>query len=861
MARTGSGARKPRPLRRRRIIERPRLLEQLDESTSRVRTLVAPAGYGKTTLAEQWVGKNSRRGVWYTARSASTDVAALALGVAKACTELIPGCDARLRAHLRAVPNPGEHVDVLAEILGEELAEWGADDWLVLDDYHELAASADAERFVEELLAASPVQLLIASRQRPAWVAERSILYGDTLELNQTALAMDAREAADVLGGRSSPAASGLVALANGWPAVIGLASVSTAEIESRDAVSESLYRFFAEEVFSALGRDVRAALATLVVAPVLDRELAHELLGAEPAEPLLAAALDVGILVERGSRLELHPLARSFIEERSKQLGLIPRQGTAAICIERYRARRDWDAAFDVITRGEAAFALESLLLDAMDDLLDTARLSTLEDWCAFASERGIEAPLFSIARAELLLRQGRLTEAQTFAEHAAADESSVRFRALLVAGRAAHLASREEEGLDLFRRAETAGSNDLDRRDALWGQLMCAVELGLPEAAATLDDLWTGVRISDPRDFVRASANKIRFQIGAGELDLSQAHVAWELIEAVNDPIIESSFEGVYSNVLSYAARYDDALVVLSRLFRIIERYHLDFARPYALYSAAMAHAGLRHWDEAERCASAGIQRAQEVRNRHAELIAFAVLVRLLSQQGHYGRALALETPPLQRAHPAVRAEVTLSRALAMASLGIVDDARCIATSARQSTDAVESAVLAPAVAAICAMKTRDGDALEQVAEVERAAFKAGAPDLLVAAYRSAPELLVALLRVTENKERLLRLMRRAQDGDLLAASGENVELDDLANRLSPREHEVFVLVAQGLSNKQIAELLYISEATVKVHVHHIYDKLGVRSRTALAVEAALRRRDQATAACESETDLTSS
>lgn len=43
------------------------------------------------------------------------------------------------------------------------------------------------------------------------------------------------------------------------------------------------------------------------------------------------------------------------------------------------------------------------------------------------------------------------------------------------------------------------------------------------------------------------------------------------------------------------------------------------------------------------------------------------------------------------------------------------------------------------------------------------------------------------------------------------------------------------------------QIAELLFISESTVKVHVHHIYDKLGVRSRTALAVQAMLERADQ--------------
>ncbi len=38
------------------------------------------------------------------------------------------------------------------------------------------------------------------------------------------------------------------------------------------------------------------------------------------------------------------------------------------------------------------------------------------------------------------------------------------------------------------------------------------------------------------------------------------------------------------------------------------------------------------------------------------------------------------------------------------------------------------------------------------------------------------------------------------------------------------------------QRLTNREIAKILFIEESTVKVHVHHIYDKLGVRSRIAL-------------------------
>ncbi len=64
------------------------------------------------------------------------------------------------------------------------------------------------------------------------------------------------------------------------------------------------------------------------------------------------------------------------------------------------------------------------------------------------------------------------------------------------------------------------------------------------------------------------------------------------------------------------------------------------------------------------------------------------------------------------------------------------------------------------------------------------------------------------------------------------------------DPVQTLSPREREVYDLVCEGLSNREIASSLFISEATVKVHVHHVFDKLGIRSRTALAMNAVHER-----------------
>ena len=63
---------------------------------------------------------------------------------------------------------------------------------------------------------------------------------------------------------------------------------------------------------------------------------------------------------------------------------------------------------------------------------------------------------------------------------------------------------------------------------------------------------------------------------------------------------------------------------------------------------------------------------------------------------------------------------------------------------------------------------------------------------------------------------------------------------EVESLVEPLSERELEVLRLIAAGLSNREIAEELYIAVGTVKRHINHIYGKLGVHSRTQALVRA---------------------
>ncbi|MDX2340081.1 response regulator transcription factor [Micrococcus sp. M4NT] len=59
-----------------------------------------------------------------------------------------------------------------------------------------------------------------------------------------------------------------------------------------------------------------------------------------------------------------------------------------------------------------------------------------------------------------------------------------------------------------------------------------------------------------------------------------------------------------------------------------------------------------------------------------------------------------------------------------------------------------------------------------------------------------------------------------------------------------LSPREIELLTLIGEGASNRTAAKALFISEATVKTHLVHVFQKLGVDNRTAAVAEARRRR-----------------
>ena len=77
-------------------------------------------------------------------------------------------------------------------------------------------------------------------------------------------------------------------------------------------------------------------------------------------------------------------------------------------------------------------------------------------------------------------------------------------------------------------------------------------------------------------------------------------------------------------------------------------------------------------------------------------------------------------------------------------------------------------------------------------------------------------------------------IQLFRPAENGDAMFESVPRERVEALG--LSPREAEMAVMIARGLANKEIADELHISPATVRTHIYNLYQKAGARSRVEL-------------------------
>lgn len=817
--------------RERTIIERPRLIQLLDQTNAKTVLLLAPAGYGKTTLARQWT-KTLQRAVWVSLAPAHRDVAALAHDFAAAIDAAGGQASGLIGEHLKAKTNP----QLAARQLGRALVsclEAAETRWLILDEFEDIAGSGGADDLIATVAEHSSARMLLTSRVRPEWSTGRSVVYGNVDEIGQGDLAMTDDEVARVL--KPNHAGARIAERAKGWPAVVGLAAAVDPDSVPVDTMPDALHRYLAEELYQRASPRLQEQLVTLaLLADTSQRSL--EVRFGNEAAVIVVEATNLGF-GSGDSSFELHPLLRDFLLEKLAES--TDAEARIEEAVEAHLRVEAWERAFELIVRFKRWKDADMALRLAINPLVRSGRLETLASFVArLEPTNEFPAPSIEISRAELALREGRHEFARDLiarVEPQLDEAHPLRSRAAQIAGLATHLSCRWHSAIASFERARSLARDERDEAEALFGIALARTHGELSGAKQCLESLAVR-RNSSPYNLVRYvtldltlrrlndDPNGISKLPGLDDARAASAHVG--------DPRARSSLNYVAANLLAQAARYTEAREWLDRATEDVDLFGLEFARPLIDWVAAQIALGQRRLAAAERSLLQVEDAVERGHEAYHSTNAKCLRARLLLQNAEPQQALDCVLPePGARYLPSWNAEYLATRAMAFACVGAKAEAIEAAAAADRESIAIEVRVLSQAARAIASagVSPTEGHRLIELAK------RSNVWDPVVCGLRSSAVLADQLASDPETRLALADLYQRIQDTALARRAGLKLRATQSRDELlSRREQEVLELVARGYRTQDIAKTLFIAESTTKVHIRHIFEKLGARTRS---------------------------
>jgi LuxR family transcriptional regulator, maltose regulon positive regulatory protein len=857
------------------VVSRPRLLERLNEDRNLI-LISTPAGFGKTTLVSEWLAADPRPAAWLSLDEGDNDPTRFLTYLVATLQTIAPGIGEGVLAVLHS-PQPPPTEAILTALLNE-ITTIPDHFVLVLDDYHVLDARA-VDQTLTYLVEHLPphMHLVIATREDPPLPLARLRARGHLTELRATDLRFTPSEAAAFLtqGMGLTLSAEDIAALerrTEGWIVGLQLAALSlqgqqdaTGFITSFTGSHHFVLDYLVEEVLGQQPESVqtfllRTSILDRMTGPLCDAVLLNpSASGQATLEYIEHANLFLVPLDNERRWYRYHHLFAELLRQRLQQsIASSPgeeRGGVAELHIRASQWYEDHGLEIEAFHHAVAAHDIERAerLIEGKGMPLQFRGAGTpVLHWLESLPRTALDArPSLWVTYASTLLFGGQNTavEQKLQAAEAALQGTEPDDRTQDLVGRIASMRATlaviqhdVETIITQSRRAlEYLQPDNLPVRTATTWTLGYAYQLQGDRAAASqayTEVIATGKSFGDSIYSLAATINLGQLQEADNQLSLA-TETYQRVLQLAGDPPQLMACEAHLGlarifyewNDLEAAGQHGQQCAQLARQI-IVDTF--------AAYGVFVARLKLAQGDVSG--ASAVLDEAEAFVRRHSFVFRMpdvaAAQVLLLLHQDHLAAA----------AHLAQAHDLPISQARVYLAQGDTSAALVVLSPWRQQVEAKGWADERLKVMVLQAVALQAHGEKDKAVQLLIDALTLAAPGGFIRLYVDEGPPMAHLLSEVEAlgllpdyTGKLLAVFKaeeqKRQDTSSLPSSAR-----PLIEPLSPRELEVLHLMAQGLSNQEMCERLFLALSTVKGHNRNIFGKLQVQRRT----EAVARARE---------------
>lgn len=856
-------------------------------------TLVsAPAGFGKSNLVSQWCDMQDRPCVWLSMDPSIDELRWFLVNLTAATAAVCPGSLQTTSQMTRSGELPAERV-LLAE-LANELEELDQRIVIVLDDYH-LISSRAVHTLMSELLRHPPamVHFVIITRQDPPLPLAALRAKGQICDVRMGDLAFSIDETQHFVErelGRQLPPGQqrALHTSTEGWPAGLRLAIEAIRLVPKGSAVvgvgflDASTQEYLTAEVVGNLPSDVRRYLLTASLFGQFDAGLCDATVGDVMPGPIMMTGTEfiewlsihnlfVIPLDAEGNWFRFHHVFQRLLAHWRSGRGIDLEQ---SVVQARHSAARYLEGeglvelAIEQLMKADDHRSLARLAVKHGDQLLDEERWVDLEHllntvpatvgdtdpgilvlwaWLAGEVHSRHREMLDYLLRAEARLDQGAVLDQQR--------EDHLRGQILELRGAHDKLLTADFEGAIEDARAARALLADLPGRNLAFAYVLEAVALASDGRSAEARRLASSI-VGDQR-FADAPFNPLVFAmpyLGWLEGDLGELERFSTQLATIGERYGLDDTTGAARYFLGIAAYERDRLTEADE--HLSAALDLRYVTSSALWvqssmALALSSTAQGRTNEASKTAGAMMQSVLDIQSEFHLPVARGFLAELDLRSGRVVPALewarTADVDPARHRYFFYEPTPTIIEALLGSPETTQRGVELLGSALESAIRRHHTPVLIRLLGLQAVHMARTGKDDQALEALEAAVVRSHKAGIIRRLADLGPVLVPLISRLQLDREVLAHAAKildaiesAASDPHQYALQGHGIDSVEGEPTLTGREREVLELLAERLSNKEIAAELIIAPATVKKRTVSLYSKLNVHGRREAVAKA---------------------